>query len=94
MKKKPGRPKKDLNINIDTKNVDIKITRKDGVTDVKVDTPKVDVDFHKDSEGKSLKIDTEKVDVSIDKGEVKLDVNEQSGLIGKIAKFLVKRFKK
>ena len=94
MKKKPGRPKKDLNINIDTKNVDIKITRKDGVTDVKVDTPKIDVELHKDSEGKSLKIDTEKVDVEINNGEVKVDVNEQSGLIGKIAKLLLKRFKK
>lgn len=92
--KKPGRPKKNLNINIDTKNVDVKITRKDGVTDIKVDTPKVDVDFHKDDDGKSLKIDSDKVDVSIDKGEVKVDVNEQSGIVGKIAKFLVKRFKK
>ena len=92
--KKPGRPKKNLNINIDTKNVDIKITRKDGVTDVKVDTPKIDVELHKDSEGKSLKIDTEKVDVEINNGEVKVDVNEQSGLIGKIAKLLLKRFKK
>lgn len=92
--KKPGRPKKNLNINIDTKNVDVKITRKDGVTDIKVDTPKVDVDFHKDDEDKSLKIDSDKVDISIDKGEVKVDVNEQSGIVGKIAKFLVKRFKK
>lgn len=92
--KKPGRPKKNLNINIDTKNVDVKITRKDGVTDVKVDTPKVDVELHKDNEGKSLKIDSEPVDVSIDKGEIKVDVNEQSGLIGKIAKVLFKRFKK
>jgi len=85
--KKPGRPKKNLNINIDTKNVDIKITRKDGVTDVKVE-------LHKDNEGKILKIDSEPVDVTIDKGEVNVDVNEQSGLIGKIAKVLLKRFKK
>lgn len=92
--KKPGRPKKNLNINIDTKNVDVKITRKDGVTDIKVDTPKVDIDLHKNDEGKTVKIDSDKIDVTIDKGEVKVDVNEQSGLIGKIAKFLVKRFKK
>jgi len=92
--KKPGRPKKNLNINIDTKNVDIKITRKDGVTDVKVDTPKVDVDFHKDKDNKSIKVDSEKVDVEINNGEVKVDVNEQSGLIGKIAKVLLKRFRK
>ena len=92
--KKPGRPKKNLNINIDTKKVDVKITRKDGVTDIKVDTPKVDVELHKDNEGKVLKIDSDKVDVTIDKGEVQVDVNDQSGLLGKIAKFLVKRFKK
>ena len=92
--KKPGRPKKNLNINIDTKKVDVKITRKDGVTDIKVDTPKVDVELHKDSEGKSVKIDSEPIDVTIDKGEIKVDVNEQCGLIGKIAKVLLKRFKK
>lgn len=92
--KKPGRPKKNLNINIDTKNVDVKITRKDGVTDVKVDTPKIDVDYHKNNEGKTIKIDSDKVDVTIDKGDIKVDVNEQSGLIGKIAKILFKRFKK
>jgi phage-related protein len=94
MMKKPGRPKKNLNIKIDTKNIDVNITRKDGVTDVKVDTPKVDVELHKDNEGKSLKIDSEKIDVTIDKGEVKVDINEQSGIIGKIAKILLKKFKK
>jgi hypothetical protein len=91
--KKPGRPKKNLNINIDTKNVDVKITRKDGVTDVKVDTPKIDVELHKDKDNKSIKIDSEKVDVEINNGEVKVDVNEQSGLIGKVVKFLFKKRK-
>lgn len=89
--KKPGRPKKNLNINIDTKKVDVKITRKDGATDVQVDTPKVDVDIHREDGNNSFKIDSEPVDVSIDKGEVKVDVNEQSGMLGKIAKFLLKR---
>lgn len=89
--KKPGRPKKNLNINIDTKKVDVKITRKDGVTDVNIDTPKVDVDIHREDGNNSVKIDSEPVDVSIDKGEVKVDVNEQSGILGKIAKFLLKR---
>ena len=89
--KKPGRPKKNLNINIDTKNVDVKITRKDGVTDVKVDTPKIDVELHKDKDNKSIKIDSEKVDVEINNGEVKVDVNEQSGLIGKLVKFLLRK---
>jgi hypothetical protein len=90
---KTPKKKKDININIDTKNVDIKVTRKDGVTDVKVDTDKVDVDFHKDSDLKELKIDTEKVDVQVNNGEVNVDVNEQSGLIGKLIKFLLRRKK-
>ncbi len=60
---KTPKKKKDININIDTKNVDVKVSRKNGTTEVKVDTPKVDVDFHKESDSKSLKIDTEKVDV-------------------------------
>ena len=89
--KKPGRPKKNLNINIDTKKVDIKITRKDGVTDIKVDTPKVDVELHKDNQGKSIKIDSEPVDITIDKGEVNVDVNEQSGLLGKVVKWIFRK---
>jgi hypothetical protein len=89
--KKPGRPKKNLNINIDTKNIDVKITRKDGVTDVKVDTPKVDVELHKDKDNKSIKVDSDPVDVEINNGEVKVDVNEQSGLIGKLVKFLLRK---
>jgi hypothetical protein len=90
---KEPKKKKDININIDTKNVDIKVTRKDGVTDVKVDTPKVDVQFNKDNDSKSLKVDTEKVDVQVTNGEVNVDVNEQSGLIGKLIKLLLRRKK-
>ena len=85
--------KKDININIDTKNVYIKVTRKNGTTEVKVDTPKVDVEFHKDNDSKSLKIDTEKVDVQVTNGEVNVDVNEQSGFVGKLIKFLLRRKK-
>jgi hypothetical protein len=90
---KTPKKKKDININIDTKNVDVKVTRKNGTTEVKVDTPKVDVEFHKDSDSKSLKIDTEKVDVQVTNGEVNVDVNEQSGLIGKLIKLILKRKK-
>ena len=90
---KEPKKKKDININIDTKNVDIKVTRKDGVTDVTVDTDKVDVDFHKESDSKSLKVDTEKVDVQVTNGEVNVDVNEQSGLIGKLIKLILRRKK-
>mgnify|MGYP000709467900 FL=1 len=90
---KTPKKKKDININIDTKNVDVKVTRKNGTTEVKVDTPKVDVDFHKESDSKSLKVDTEKVDVQVTNGEVKVDVNEQSGFVGKLIKFLLRRKK-
>jgi hypothetical protein len=90
---KTPKKKKDININIDTKNVDIKVTRKDGITDVKVDTDKVDIDFHKESDSKSLKVDTEKVDVQVTNGEVNVDVNEQSGLIGKLIKLILRRKK-
>ena len=90
---KTPKKKKDININIDTKNVDIKVTRKNGTTEVKVDTPKVDVDFHKESDSKSLKIDTEKVDVQVTNGEVNVDVNEQSGLVGKLIKLILRRKK-
>ena len=90
---KEPKKKKDININIDTKNVDIKVTRKNGVTDVKLDTDKVDIDFHKESDSKSLKLDTEKVDVQVTNGEVNVDVNEQSGLIGKLIKLILRRKK-
>jgi hypothetical protein len=90
---KTPKKKKDININIDTKNVDVKVTRKNGTTEVKVDTPKVDVDFHKESDSKSLKIDTEKVDVQVTNGEVNVDVNEQSGLVGKLIKLILRRKK-
>ena len=39
--KKPGRPKKNLNINIDTKKVDVNVTRKDGKLDIKIDKAKI-----------------------------------------------------
>jgi hypothetical protein len=58
-----------------------------------VDTPKVDVNFHKDSDSKELKIDTENVDVQVTNGELKVDVNEQSGFVGKLIKFLLRRKK-
>jgi hypothetical protein len=90
---KTPKKKKDININIDTKNVDVKVTRKNGTTEINVDTPKVDVDFHKESDSKSLKIDTEKVDVQVNNGEVNIDVNEQSGLIGKLIKLILRRKK-
>jgi hypothetical protein len=90
---KTPKKKRDLDINIDTKNVDIKIKRKDGVTEVNIDTPKLDIDFRKDSDSKELKIDTENVDVQVTNGELKVDVNEQSGFVGKLIKLILRRKK-
>ena len=89
--KKPGRPKKNLNINIDTKKVDINVTRKDGKLDIKIDTPKVDVDIHREKGNNSLKIDSEKVDVEVTKGDVKVDVNDQNNLLVKILKWIFRK---
>ena len=60
-----AKKKKDLNINIDTKNVDIHITRKDGVLDAELDTKNVDVKVHKEK-GEKLDVD---VDVTPEFGE-------------------------
>ena len=89
--KKPGRPKKNLNINIDTKKVDVNITRKDGKLDIKIDTPKVDVDIHREKGNHSWKVDSEIVDIEVTKDDVKLDVNDQNNLLGKILKWIFRK---
>jgi hypothetical protein len=89
--KKPGRPKKNLNIKIDPKKVDVNVTRKDGKTDIKIDTPKVDVDIHREKGNNSLKIDTPKVDVEVTKSDVKVDVNDQTNLFGKFVKWILRK---
>lgn len=49
---KPKKKKKPLNINIDTKLVDVNYTRDEkGVVDVIIDTPIVDAHFHKNEDG-------------------------------------------
>ena len=45
-----AKKKKDIDINIDTKNVDIKITRKNGKFEASLDTPIVDVEVTKDED--------------------------------------------
>lgn len=45
-----AKKKKDIDINIDTKNVDIKIKRKDGKFEASLDTPIIDVEVTKDEE--------------------------------------------
>jgi len=47
---KMAKKKKDIDINIDTKNVDIKIKRKNGKFEASVDTPIIDVEITKDEE--------------------------------------------
>jgi hypothetical protein len=42
------RKKKDLELNIDTKNIDIKISRKDGKFKAEIDTPIIDAQITKD----------------------------------------------
>ena len=45
-----AKKKKDIDINIDTKNVDIKIKRKNGKFEASLDTPVIDVEVTKDEE--------------------------------------------
>ena len=59
------RKKKDLDINLDTKNVDVTITRKDGVLDAELDTKNVDIKIQKEK-GKKAKVD---VDITPEFGE-------------------------
>jgi len=48
--------KKDLDINIDTKNIDIHITRKDGKFEATLDTPIIDAELTKDENGVDLDV--------------------------------------
>ena len=59
------RKKKDLDINIDTKNVDVKIVRKDEVLDATLDTKNVDIKIRKEK-GKKAELD---VDITPEFGE-------------------------
>ncbi len=56
-----AKKKKDLDINLDTKNVDVKINRKDGKTKIEIDTNIVDVTIDK-NENES------KVDIMVEDG--------------------------
>jgi hypothetical protein len=57
MEKKP-RKRKPLNVKLDTKKVDVEITRdENGNVTVDVDTPKVDAHFTKDQTGVKLSVE-------------------------------------
>lgn len=70
-----AKKKKDLDINIDTKNVDVKINRKDGKTKVEVDTNIVDVT----------------IDNSENESKVEVKVEEGLGFFGKVLKSIVQK---
>lgn len=61
-----AKKKKDIDINIDTKNVDIKITRKNGNFEASVDTPIIDVEITKDEDNGT------DVDVTVDEKAPKI----------------------
>lgn len=57
MEKKP-RKRKPLNVKLDTKNVDVEITRdENGNVKIDVDTPKIDAKFTKDQNGVKLNVE-------------------------------------
>lgn len=70
-----AKKKKDLDLKIDTKNVDVSVIRKDGKTKVEVDTNILDVTIDNTQ-------DETKVDVKVEDG---------SGFLGKVAKTILKR---
>jgi hypothetical protein len=53
------RKKRDIDLHIDTKNVDIDLTRKDGETHLNVDSENVDINFEKTAEDKNLTVKVE-----------------------------------
>jgi septum formation topological specificity factor MinE len=89
-----AKKKKDLNINIDTKKVDVKLTRKDGKTNLEIDTDKVDINYEKHGDEAIFTVDTEKADVTIkkDKHNTTIEVSDQSGILGKVVSFIKRLF--
>ena len=53
------RKKRDIDLHIDTKKVDIDLTRKDGETHLNVDSENVDINFDKTAEDKNLTVKVE-----------------------------------
>lgn len=50
---------KDVTIEVDTKNVDIKVEKKGKKTKVAIDTPKTDITIEKTEEGTTVEVETE-----------------------------------
>jgi hypothetical protein len=53
--------------------------------------PRLMLTFTERKEISSWKVDSEKVDVEVTKDDVKLDVNDQSNLLGKILKWIFRK---
>lgn len=53
---KKGRKKKDISVDIDTKNVDLHIERKDGDLEATLDTPIIDVYVEKKDDKVKVKV--------------------------------------
>jgi hypothetical protein len=53
-----AKKKKDLDVNLDTANVDVKIVRKDGKTKIDIDTKIGSVDIEKDSDSTKVELVT------------------------------------
>jgi hypothetical protein len=75
---KMAKKKKDLDINVDTKNVDVKVNRKNGKTKIEVDTNIIDVTIDKDE-------NESKVDIKVEEG---------AGFTGKLLKSIVQKILK
>jgi hypothetical protein len=91
--KTPKRPKKPINISIDTKNVDIDFHRdSEGNVKIDVDTKKVDAHFTKDEGG--LKLDIEIDDLKEYEFESFGNKQMPKGTIWKISGELLKIFLK
>lgn len=91
--KTPKRPKKPIDIKIDTKNVDVEIHRdSEGNVEIDVDTKKVDAHFTKDEGG--LKLDIEIDDSKEYEFESFGNKHMPKGTIWKISGELLKIFLK
>jgi hypothetical protein len=96
--KKQKKPRKPLNVKIDTKIVDVEINRDaDGNTTIDVDSPIVDVHVEKNDSGKSVEIEIGSID---DRKEYTFESNGTSKLMpkgtlwkitGEILKIFLKR---
>lgn len=79
--KKERKPRKPLNIKIDTKHVDVEINRDaDGKTTIDVDSPLIDVRVEKTDSGKSVEIEIGSID---DRKEYTFESNGKSKLLPK-----------